>query len=308
MPGRSDCLFTHRGPRAGGRSALARTVLAAVTALLLLSPASSQEPPQQPPDDGELQKQESIYRSQGEKMPGGYIVTRGLSKYAELLPSGFEAALRGLGPADRWLDIGAGSGQAILDYYATEYARLPGENLAPTQKARAVAVSIEDRRTDLWTRQVTALRADQIQYLFGKRLRNYSPEELGRFRLITDVYGGLSYTEELSVFMEKVLDSLELNGDFYSLLQSVRLQNGKDDPRTWYLTELVDGSDRDVKVCSWLERITCVQVRCESKSDWHTPTELIHVRKICDRVAVPPLERLTYEAGSPPGRRFRLKP
>ena len=282
--------------------------VAAVAQVFCLTPASSQERAQQPQHHQELEKQDGIYRSQGAKIPPGYIVTRGLSKYVELLPSGFDAALRALGPADRWLDIGAGSGHAILDYYAPDYVRAQDQHLSQRSRARAVAVSIEDRRTERWTQQITAVQTDHIRYLFGKRLRDYTREELGRFHLITDVYGGFSYTEELSLFMEKVLDSLEPNGSFYSLLQSVRLQNGKDNPRTWYLTELVDANERDVKVCSWLERITCVQVLCDSKSDWDTPTELIRIRKVCDAVSVPPLERLTYEAGNPPGRRFRLKP
>jgi SAM-dependent methyltransferase len=285
---------------------MARLAIAALLPLLCPAPAAAQEGVS-PHFHEELRKQESIYRSQGGAVPGGYVVNRGLAKYAGLLPSGFEAALRDLGPGDRWLDVGAGSGQAILDYYAQQDRRrdeIPFER----EKARAVAVSIEDRRTGVWAEQAAALGGSRIQYLFGKPLRNYSRDELGRFQLITDVYGGFSYTEELSVFVEKVLDLLELNGSFYSLLQSVRLQDGKDDPTTWYLTELVDASGRDVKVCSWLERIACVEVTCESKSDWDTPTELIRIRKVCDAVSVPALEGLLYEAGQPPGRRFRLKP
>ena len=300
-------MFAHRWSRPGRESLLAWIAVAAIVQTLCAAPASPQDRPRQPLSQQELEKQESIFRSRGEKIPQGYIVSRGLAKYAELLPSGFEAALGALGPADRWLDIGAGSGQAILDYYAPEYVRFR-EHRAPHDKARAVAMSIEDRRSELWTRRVSAQEADRIRYLHGKRLRNYSREELGTFTLITDVYGGFSYTEELSVFMAKVLDLLEPNGSFYSLLQSVRLRNGKDNPNTWYLTELVDAGDRDVKVCSWLESIACVQVSCESKSDWDTPTELIHIRKVCDPVSVPPLEPLMYEAGNPPGRRFRLKP
>ena len=302
-------MFGHRRRRCGCRSALAQMAVAAIMQVFCLAPAGAQERAQPPQHRAELEKQEDIFRSQGDKVPGGYIVTRGLAKYAELLPSGFEAALRGLGARDRWLDIGAGSGQAILDYYAPEYVSLQNGVRPQRDRARAVGLSIEDRRTEAWMRRAIALKAGQIRYLFGKRLRGYAPEELGRFQLITDVYGGLSYTEELSVFMQKVLDSLEANGDFYSLLQSVRLKDGKDNPKTtWYLTELVDAADRDVKVCSWLESIPCVQVLCESKSDWETPTELIHIRKTCDAVAVPPLERLMYEAGNPPGRKFRLKP
>ena len=295
-----------RGRRASGADWLVRLAIAATVQMTHVTPAGAQDRAQ-PQFQEELKKQESIYRSQGEQVPGGYIVTRGLAKYVGLLPSGFEGALKELGSGDRWLDIGAGSGQAILDYYATQ-DELRNEDLARRRKAGAVAISIEDRRTALWAERLAAIGGNRIQYLVGKRLRNYSLEELGKFQLITDVYGGFSYTDELSVFTQKVLDLLEVGGSFYSLLQSVRLLDGKDDPNTWYLTEIVDANDRDVKVCSWLGRIACVQVTCDSRSDWHTPTELIHIRKTCDAVSVPPLERLIYEAGNPPGRRFRFKP
>ena len=127
--------------------------------------------------------------------------------------------------------------------------------------------------------------------------------------MITDVYGGLSYTEHLSLFTEKVLRLLEVNGDFYSLLMSVHLEHAKDRPKVWYLTEISDAAGRDVKVCSWLRSISCVKVSCESKNspEWEAQTELIHVRKVCNKIAVPAVELVSYEAGNPPGRKFRLK-
>jgi hypothetical protein len=45
-----------------------------------------------------------------------------------------------------------------------------------------------------------------------------------------------------------------------------------------------------------------------SKSDWHTPTELINIKKVCSDVSVPRMKLLKYEAGNPPGRRFQLEP
>ena len=284
-------------------TALARLALPVVLEVLCLAPASSQELAQ-PRFQEEIRKQEGIYQSQGERIPGGYITGRGLAKYMGLLPAGFDAALKKLGPNDRWLDIGAGAGMAILDYYAPEYGRAPSGT-----KASAVALSIEDRRTELWQERAATLAPNQIRYLSGKRLRQYSNEELGKFRLITDVYGGFSYTENLSLFTEKVLGLLEANGSFYSLLMSVHLDHGQDRPKVWYLTEIVDAAGRDIKVCSWLRSITCVKVACESKSgpDWDAQTELIHVRKVCNKTTVPALEPVSYEAGSPPGRKFRLK-
>lgn len=288
------------------RQCTALAVLLVMQALAL-GPAEAAEPAH-PPFEQESAKQEDIYRSRGEKVPGGYITTRGLSGYGQLLHSGFHAALQRLGPSDRWLDIGAGSGKAILDYYDPQYPHGHDRKRPRTLgKARAVALSIEDRRTDLWHERAAKLEADQIRYLHGKRLRDYTGAELGKFRMITDVYGGFSYTDELSLFTEKALRLLELQGSFFSMLASVRLQDGKDNPKTWYLTEILDADGRDVKVCAWLKRITCVKVSCESQSTWETPTELIHIRKVCNPVSVPALTRLQYEAGTPPGRRFQLK-
>ncbi len=174
--------------------------------LRALGPAAgwAQEPAQSRIEE-ETSKQKKIYQSRGADVPDGYVTNRGLSDYAGLLPSGFCDALGRLGTSDRWLDIGAGAGQAILDYYAPPDAAAPAEKCArPGGLASAVAISIEDRRTDAW-HQLAASLGERIRYLTGKSLRNYSLEELGKFQIITDVYGGFSYTEDLSRFMEKVL-------------------------------------------------------------------------------------------------------
>jgi hypothetical protein len=285
-----------------------RARLIALIVLLALDPGAVRaDGPAQERIEEEIKKQDEIYSSRGADVPGEYVTSRTLSRYAELLPSGFTGALARLGSADRWLDVGAGRGQAILDYFQCDAAPA-GTCGRPAGKARAVAVSIEDRRTDQWRQRAASLGEDRIRYLHGKRLRDYSREELGIFRIITDVYGGFTYTDGLSLFMHSVLELLETGGDFYTLVQGVRLEDGKDDPQTWYFTELVDAAGRDVKVCSWLKSISCVQVVCESKSAWETPTELIHIRKVCDNVRVPPTRLLEYQAGVPPGRRFRLEP
>ena len=44
--------------------------------------------PAPPRIDQEITKQEEIFRRRGADVPRGYITTRGLSDYAELLPSG----------------------------------------------------------------------------------------------------------------------------------------------------------------------------------------------------------------------------
>jgi SAM-dependent methyltransferase len=287
----------------------AGTCLAVLIALQLGLRAGWPQEPAEPRLDKEFDKQEKIYRSRGTDVPRGYVTGRGLSDYAGLLPSGFCDALGKLGSSDRWLDIGAGSGQAILDYYVPQGDAPSGEKCArPGAKARAVAISIEDRRTDRWRQQAASLGDDRVRYLSGKRLREYSPEELGKFQIITDVFGGFSYTEDLSRFVGKVLSLLEIGGSFYTVAPGVHLENAKDKLGILYLTELEDAAGRPEKVCSWLKQTTCVQVTCESKSDWKRPTELINIRKVCSDVSVPRLKLWEFEAGYPPARRFQLEP
>jgi hypothetical protein len=281
-------------------------VLIIIIQLLGLKFARSQEPVH-PRINQEFLEQEKIYRSRGADGRRVYTTDRGLSRYGELLPSDFCDALGRLDSSDRWLDIGAGQGEAILDYYLPEDAaaeRCRGSG----PRARAVAISIEDRRTDDWKHQVASLGDDHIRYLFGKRLRQYSPEELGKFQIITDVYGGFTYTEDLSQFVDKVLSLLEVGGSFYTLATGVHLEDGKDKLGTLYLTELEDPFGRPVKVCSWLKKISCVQVTCDSKSDLKRPTQLIKIQKVCSDTSVPRMKLVEFEAGYPPGRCFQLDP
>ena len=291
-------------------AATASAILIVVIALqaIALEVGWPQEPAQARNGE-EFAKQEKIYGSRGAAVPSGYVTNRGLSDYTELLHSGFCNSLGSLGHSDRWLDIGAGDGQAILDYYTIENDAAAANSCTRSYgRARAVAISIEDRRTDKWQQQAARIGDHRLRYLHGRRLRQYSREELGKFQIITDVYGGFSYTEDLSLFLEKTLSLLDVGGVFYTVVQSVHLENGVEKPNIAYQTELFDAAGSDVKVCSWLKKTSCVKVTCESKSDWDTPTELINIRKVCSDVAVPRMKLLKYEAGNPPSRRFQVEP
>ena len=286
-----------------------RIVVLLVLHTLWLENSHSQVPGS-PTIDQEVSKQEAIYQSQGENVPEGYVIDRSLLAYASILSSEFDRTLANLGPTDRWLDIGAGEGRAILDYYAPRYDSMHLEGRERRgKKAQAVALSIEDRRTPHWHKTAASLEANKIQYLSGRRLREYSSEELGQFQLITDVIGGFSYTQTLSLFMEKVLGILELNGRFYTLLLDVLPDNGTNRtlyPDTLFLTEIANADGSDVRVCSWLKSITCVEVTCESRTESNRPIEIIRIHKVCNSVTVPALVSLHYQAGTPPRRRFQL--
>src|SRR5690606_16387789 len=130
---------------AGARSALARlAVLMVVVQAVGLGSGWSQEPAHSALGE-EIAKQDKIYHSRSTDGGAPYTTNRGLSRYAELLPSGFCDDLGKLGSSDRWLDIGAGEGHAVLDYHAPEQTAPPAEKCAGSgPRARAVAISIED--------------------------------------------------------------------------------------------------------------------------------------------------------------------
>jgi len=276
---------------------------------LCIGPAHSAES-----EDEKLEKervkQELIFRSKEQRVLENYTIGRSLRDYADGLQYDFDIALANLGPKDRWLDIGAGEGRAILDYYTSDYdLRHPAGRDRRGGKAQAVAISIEDRRTPLWHQTAARLEPNQIRYLFDKRFRDYSIPELGKFQVITDLLGGFSYTENLSLFMERALGFMEVNGIFYTLLQDVKSEAGTNPPHyanSPYLTQIESATKAEVKVCSWLKRISCVEVACELNSRWKPPVETYRIRKVCDGVSVPPLVGIHFEAGTPPERRYRL--
>jgi SAM-dependent methyltransferase len=249
----------------------------------------------------ELRKQDEIY--QRKRVSRGYVIDRSLEGYAWMLPDEFDRALQRLGEQDRWLDVGAGQGQAILDYYAPAARKRRGK------KASSVAVSIEDRRTPEWHKSAAALGAGKMQYRHGKRLRDYPPDELGRFQVITDVMGGFSYTSDLSAFMQTIMQLLEVDGSFFAVLQDVEVEEGTNKP--WYdgypfSTEIESTAGAKVPMCEWLQGIACAEVRCEARPERRPQQEVYQVRKVCDQVSVPALVPVDFQAGTPPQRAYRL--
>jgi SAM-dependent methyltransferase len=265
--------------------------------------------PESPAFQDEISKQTEIYRSRGEDVPEGYVIGRSLLSYTFALGEDFKGALAKLGPNERWLDIGAGEGRAILDYQSAKYDVMLPEAERHRRKAQAVGISIEDRRTAQWYEAASSLEPNHIQYFFGRRLREYPLAELGQFEVITDVLGAFSYTRYPSVFMEKALSFLKVNGSLFTILQDVHFEDGTNRPHypnAPFLTEIVNTDRSELKVCSWVKSISCVEVTCEAKPRWTPPIEVYRIRKVCDGVKVPALIPTHFAAGTPPERGFQL--
>lgn len=275
--------------------------------LALCAAAGAAEAP--PLIDIELSRQQSINHSKGTAQPEGYIIDRGLRAYVFALMPGFEHAVERLGPQDRWLDIGAGRGQAMIDYHTPETAGSEPRKPRP-RRANTVAMSIEDRREQLWHDTVQLQGPNQMRYVHGRTLRAYTTEDIGGpFQLVSDVIGGFSYTEDLTGFMEKTLSLMTTNGIFYTVLQDVRSEEGDNKPfypNEPFLTRIFDEKGAETSICAWLRQIQCAEVTCAPKSGWRPPIQTYRIRKTCDAVSVPRLETARYVAGTPPERVFRM--
>jgi SAM-dependent methyltransferase len=291
-------------------------IVAAALCLPAFAQGSSAKPPRsaakKPPNEVSQARREQakIYETRGEEVPATYVTDRALLSYASTLMPDFIRTLAELGPADRWLDIGAGQGRAVLAYYGERFdAMHPEGRERRGSKAQSVALSIEDRRTAEWHKVAAALEPGKISYLHGKRLREYTPAELGRFQLASDVYGGFSYTSDLSLFMLRILELLETGGSFYTLLINVQPETaaGRSAKSTAaFQTEILAGDGTPVKICAWLRQIGCAEVSCDTDPRSETPIERYRIRKTCDKVSVPVLEPVHFAPGTPPARQFRV--
>lgn len=291
------------------REAVCAGIIAAALQALPGAAAEALQPGAKKPPaavDRARQAQQRIYETRGEEVPGGYVTDRSLLSYASALLPEFDAELAALGPDGRWLDIGAGQGRALLDYYGERYDAMHAEGRERRgNKAQGVAISIEDRRSPEWQQVAARLEPGKIRYLHGRRLREYSPEELGRFDLATDVYGGFSYTSDLSRFMENILALLKTGGSFHTLLINVQPEQWSGRAEAAFQTEIFAADGRPLKICAWLRSIGCVEVSCAADPRSETPIERYRIRKTCDTVRVPALEALQFTPGTPPARQFR---
>ena len=286
------------------------SVPAAFVFLCYAATVAAQAPSENVPFEAEVKRQSEIYNSSGAQVPEGYVVARSLDGYTFMLPSSFKLALAGLKSDDRWLDIGAGEGRAVIDYCtsASKGGFLPAA--PPSARATAVAMSIEDRRTAEWKRAAECAKLAKIQYLSGRRLQEYSAQELGRYMVITDVLGGFSYTRYPAIYMAKTLEALAVNGSLFTVLQDVQFDSGSNRPHyegAGFLTEIVDKSGSPIKVCSWLKRISCVEVVCIPNEGTVPPVEMYRVHKTCEDTRIPSLNLTGFSAGTPPERRFVME-
>ena len=191
-----------------------------------------QEPAQPRIDAGNYAKQEKILPQPGRRRSARLLTGRRISRTTrDFFPPASATRSAGLAPrTDGWISARAqGRLYSTTTHPKTSRRRL--EKCARSGgKARAVAMSIEDRRTDNWQQQAASLGDDRIRYLSGGLCGTIRARSLENSRSLPTCTAASPIPKTCPGSLEKVLSLLETGGVFYTIVQNVHLDGGKDKP------------------------------------------------------------------------------
>jgi len=195
---------------------------------------------------------------------------RKLVDYYGILHQDFKASLQSLYYDQAWLDLGAGRARAQLDYLNSFH------DLA--KAAQLTAVTYKSSR---WFWRSTNQR--KLKIIEGA-FENFDVQSSTKYKLITDVFGVVSYTLNLHRTLQNVFDLLEVNGEFY-----VHIPN-------YLLTIQTRSGNIDLKTL--LSRVEGLLV----EGQWGT----LKITKLKKDIRVPELELSFHSNAVPVNRIFRL--
>jgi hypothetical protein len=147
----------------------------------------------------ELLRNNAFTHNRGLLSPGGY---------RSMLGEMFFSRLGSLQPGDIWMDMGAGSFNAIDEFYS----QVPG-----SAGVRTAGLNYELPPDNA----LTALRAEHGTVDFsGRYAEDYAPEEIidalgGRVDLMSDVYGPLTYSSKIDDVLQLYGDVLDVGGQLH---------------------------------------------------------------------------------------------
>lgn len=185
----------------------------------------------------------------------------------------------------RWLDVGAGEGMALIDYL---YGVAGG--------ASVVGITVEtDWRYNGFRIQAARDFPGRFRFYKGKYLEDpsYSPETLGHFDIVTDVYGAFSYSNTVDVVLQKIGDLLKVGGHFFTVYKA----------DTFFI---YDSKGNNIPINQWINSGSCLAIvpREYSKLNMGNEEPPLHIVKTCEKVSVPPLKLSGFQSDSPPTRKY----
>lgn len=127
-----------------------------------------------------------------------FSTNKGINEYGLYLLDLKEELVK-LRPEDHWIDLGAGQAKALYDYY---------ESLKGQAQTTAIVYVKPEKN---YIEQLPS----NSKYLSGRFFEDIPEGEIARADLITDFYGVISYTHDLSGSLERAISLLKTNGILY---------------------------------------------------------------------------------------------
>lgn len=201
-----------------------------------------------------------------------FVTGRRLQEYYHHLPKDFIQTLQALKATDTWIDLGAGKGFAAEDYFASKpYLQFAANVVLVTYKLdRFFGIRKYDGK---------------LRVLEGKLWEDIPASEIPKAKLMTDVFGVLSYSRDLSSTLKKIFEHLEKDGELYVF-------------GTPYLT-VIEKNGKVINLESFLKEITGLQVEGRHGG--------LKITKTSEEIVIPKMQLIQIdETQKPFFRRFRV--
>lgn len=245
----------------------------------------------------------------------GFAVSRPLGEYLRVFDAGlsidnFSRRLWALGRDDHWIDMGAGQAIAMLERQGATRTTPDGPITAPVRwlgrsdgrpRMTAVGYSLDFeswgtgarvQQTQVVRNRISTADPNDFRYLHGRLIEDYpNPRlEIGTANLITDFYGPLAYTRDLSEVLRRYIDLLREGGAAFSY-------------GTFLRTEILDESGKQVPTQEFLASVRGIQSRpgasrAAGTGNW----AMVRTQ---EEVYVPNLEPISFSSDIPPYRVYR---
>ncbi len=208
-----------------------------------------------------------------------FITNRSLENYSSRLFPSFRQRMSELKPNDLWIDLGGGEGRAAEEYLQSK--------INPLEAAQVYLITYVGRRSSILKRKIEIPSFQgKLKVLEGRFFEEIPDQEIPQADMITDFYGVLSYTGDLSLTLRKIFRHLKLHGELYihssNMVTSIETSNGV------------------MSLTSFLKSLSGLQVEGQDG--------ILKITKEQEEIKVPPLSLLSSGL-NPVGfhRRFQLQ-
>ena len=216
-----------------------------------------------------------------------YTDHRDLHEYTSFLGPSFDAAIAALRPHEVWLDSGAGTGVALMEYL---------KNYAQGGKVVGTGVVLKDDPGHPW-QEMQEQYPQRIYFQAGMMERGPTErwEIFGKYQLITDVFGPLIYSHRIDRIMRRYGELLAPGG---MLMATIDINNILIIDR-WRVAHRVQEWILAMQGWELLEDHLFFQ----ENDAFFLP---IILRRTYDDLVIPPLRPLmdNFSVGCPPRRAF----